>query len=76
MLDLSTEPLDWNIATCQKYLRRMAKINCLLEMELGTYTFKTLYPSLTDLRVYWHYISSMNIVSCSIQTSDVYMYMI
>jgi fructose-bisphosphate aldolase class II len=35
MLDLSVEDLDWNIATCQKYLRRMARIDCLLEMELG-----------------------------------------
>lgn len=35
MLDLSEEPLDWNIATCARYLRRMGPINCLLEMELG-----------------------------------------
>lgn len=35
MLDLSEEPLDENIEICVKYLKRMAKINCLLEMELG-----------------------------------------
>eukprot|EP00457_Paulinella_chromatophora_P008308 gb/GEZN01008339.1/.p1 GENE.gb/GEZN01008339.1/~~gb/GEZN01008339.1/.p1 ORF type:complete len:366 (-),score=77.01 gb/GEZN01008339.1/:303-1400(-) len=35
MLDLSEEPIDENIAICVKYLQRMAKINCLLEMELG-----------------------------------------
>lgn len=35
MLDLSEENLDENITICQIYLRRMAKINCLLEMELG-----------------------------------------
>jgi fructose-bisphosphate aldolase class II len=35
MLDLSEEPHDENIATCAEYLKRMAKINCLLEMEIG-----------------------------------------
>jgi len=35
MLDLSEEPLEENVATCVDYLKRMAKINCLLEMELG-----------------------------------------
>ncbi len=35
MLDLSEEPLHENIEICVKYLHRMAKINCLLEMELG-----------------------------------------
>jgi fructose-bisphosphate aldolase class II len=35
MLDLSEEPLEENVAICKKYLERMAKINCLLEMELG-----------------------------------------
>jgi fructose-bisphosphate aldolase class II len=35
MLDLSEEPLEENVATCKKYLERMAKINCMLEMELG-----------------------------------------
>jgi len=35
MLDLSEEPLEENIETCVKYLERMAKINCALEMELG-----------------------------------------
>lgn len=35
MLDLSEEPLDENIEVCVKYLERMSKINCLLEMELG-----------------------------------------
>lgn len=35
MLDLSEEPLDENIEICVKYLERMSKINCLLEMELG-----------------------------------------
>jgi len=35
MLDLSEEPLEENIETCVKYLERMAKMNCGLEMELG-----------------------------------------
>ncbi|KAJ3033648.1 Fructose-bisphosphate aldolase 1 [Rhizophlyctis rosea] len=35
MLDLSEESKEDNIATCLKYLERMAKINCLLEMEIG-----------------------------------------
>merc|ERR1719476_762563 len=35
MLDLSEEPLEENIAICKKYLERMAKIDLLLEMELG-----------------------------------------
>jgi len=35
MLDLSEEPMEENIAICQRYLKRMAKIGCLLEMELG-----------------------------------------
>mmetsp|Transcript_19848 Transcript_19848/g.52671 ORF Transcript_19848/g.52671 Transcript_19848/m.52671 type:complete len:458 (-) Transcript_19848:72-1445(-) len=35
MLDLSEEPLEENIAICKKYMERMAKIDMLLEMELG-----------------------------------------
>eukprot|EP00614_Pseudopedinella_elastica_P020218 CAMPEP_0172650778 /NCGR_PEP_ID=MMETSP1068-20121228/242458_1 /TAXON_ID=35684 /ORGANISM="Pseudopedinella elastica, Strain CCMP716" /LENGTH=398 /DNA_ID=CAMNT_0013465149 /DNA_START=551 /DNA_END=1747 /DNA_ORIENTATION=- len=35
MLDLSEEPLEENIAICEKYMKRMAKIDLLLEMELG-----------------------------------------
>ncbi|KAA8499861.1 Fructose-bisphosphate aldolase [Porphyridium purpureum] len=35
MIDLSEDPLDENIEICEKYLARMSKINCLLEMELG-----------------------------------------
>merc|ERR1719453_408705 len=35
MIDLSEEPLDENIELCVKYMARMAKINCALEMELG-----------------------------------------
>jgi fructose-bisphosphate aldolase class II len=35
MLDLSEEPKDENIATCLKYLTRMAKMNQWLEMEIG-----------------------------------------
>uniref|UniRef100_A0A7S1TLF7 fructose-bisphosphate aldolase n=1 Tax=Erythrolobus australicus TaxID=1077150 RepID=A0A7S1TLF7_9RHOD len=35
MIDLSEEPLNENIEICVKYLERMSKINCLLEMELG-----------------------------------------
>jgi hypothetical protein len=35
MLDLSEEPLQENIDICKKYLERMAKINLMLEMELG-----------------------------------------
>merc|ERR1712146_263476 len=35
MLDLSEEPLEENISICKKYLERMAKVNLLLEMELG-----------------------------------------
>jgi len=35
MLDLSEEPLEENIGICKKYLERMAKVDLLLEMELG-----------------------------------------
>jgi fructose-bisphosphate aldolase class II len=35
MLDLSEEPLKENIATCSKYLQRMAKMGMTLEIELG-----------------------------------------
>jgi fructose-bisphosphate aldolase class II len=35
MLDLSEEPLEENIAICKKYMERMAKIDLLLEFELG-----------------------------------------
>merc|ERR1719231_1448997 len=35
MLDLSEEELEENVATCVKYLERMAKVDLLLEMELG-----------------------------------------
>ena len=35
MIDLSEEPLQENIATCKKYMERMAKLNILLEFELG-----------------------------------------
>mmetsp|Transcript_26817 Transcript_26817/g.49283 ORF Transcript_26817/g.49283 Transcript_26817/m.49283 type:complete len:480 (+) Transcript_26817:97-1536(+) len=35
MIDLSEEPLEENIEICKEYLERMAKINVLLEMELG-----------------------------------------
>jgi fructose-bisphosphate aldolase class II len=35
MLDLSEEPLDENIAICEKYLARMAKMGMTLEIELG-----------------------------------------
>lgn len=35
MLDLSEEPLEENIGICKDYLERMAKVNVLLEFELG-----------------------------------------
>lgn len=35
MLDLSEEPLEENIATCEEYLKRMSKIGMTLEIELG-----------------------------------------
>jgi fructose-bisphosphate aldolase class II len=35
MLDLSEESLEENIGICKKYMARMAKIDCLLEFELG-----------------------------------------
>merc|ERR1740129_851543 len=35
MLDLSEEPHDENIGLCAKYLARMAKVNLILEMEIG-----------------------------------------
>merc|ERR1711966_262748 len=35
MLDLSEEPLEENVGTCVDYLKRMAKVDILLEMELG-----------------------------------------
>jgi len=35
MLDLSEEPDEENIAICAKYLKRMAPMNLILEMEIG-----------------------------------------
>ncbi len=35
MLDLSEEPLNDNLTTCEKYLERMSKIGMTLEIELG-----------------------------------------
>ena len=35
MLDLSAEPLEPNIATCEQYLARLSKIGMTLELELG-----------------------------------------
>ncbi|NNJ92756.1 MAG: class II fructose-bisphosphate aldolase [Gammaproteobacteria bacterium] len=35
MLDLSSESLEENIATCIQYMERMSKINMTLELELG-----------------------------------------
>merc|ERR1719396_327779 len=35
MLDLSEEPHDENVATCAKYFTRMAKMDLILEMEIG-----------------------------------------
>jgi len=35
MLDLSEESKDENIATCVTYLKRLAPMGCLLEMEIG-----------------------------------------
>ncbi|OMJ17338.1 Fructose-bisphosphate aldolase 1 [Smittium culicis] len=35
MIDLSADDKDYNIQTTAKYMARMAKINCLLEMEIG-----------------------------------------
>lgn len=35
MLDLSEEPLEENIKVCEKYLKRLAAVDCWLEMELG-----------------------------------------
>ena len=35
MLDLSEESKEDNIAECEKYFKRMAKINLWLEMEIG-----------------------------------------
>jgi len=35
MLDLSEETMEENLEICSKYLERMAKINCFLEMEIG-----------------------------------------
>jgi fructose-bisphosphate aldolase class II len=35
MLDLSEEPIEENLEICKEYLKRMKKINCFLEMEIG-----------------------------------------
>jgi fructose-bisphosphate aldolase class II len=35
MLDLSEESMEENIEICKKYLKRMAAIDCFLEMEIG-----------------------------------------
>ncbi|KAJ3041026.1 Fructose-bisphosphate aldolase 1, partial [Rhizophlyctis rosea] len=36
MLDLSDKSKEENIATCLNYMKKMAKIDCLLEMAIGT----------------------------------------
>merc|ERR1739845_301722 len=35
MLDLSEEPHDVNVDICEKYFKRMAPMNLILEMEIG-----------------------------------------
>ncbi|KPK61631.1 MAG: fructose-bisphosphate aldolase [Gammaproteobacteria bacterium SG8_31] len=35
MIDLSAEPLDYNVETCARYHERMSKIGMTLEIELG-----------------------------------------
>ena len=35
MLDLSEEPLEENVATCKEYLKKMAPLDIMLEIELG-----------------------------------------
>ena len=35
MIDLSEETMEENVSTCAKYLERFAKVNMLLEIELG-----------------------------------------
>ncbi|MCP5371517.1 MAG: class II fructose-bisphosphate aldolase [Hyphomicrobiales bacterium] len=35
MLDLSEEPIDWNLGECARILERMAKMGMSLEIELG-----------------------------------------
>ncbi|MFK7756699.1 MAG: class II fructose-bisphosphate aldolase [Flavobacteriales bacterium] len=35
MIDLSEEPIEENIGTCVEYLKRMAKLDMILEIELG-----------------------------------------
>ncbi len=35
MLDLSEEPLEENVATCKEYLKKLAPLDILLEIELG-----------------------------------------
>ncbi|KAL1528541.1 hypothetical protein AB1Y20_009884 [Prymnesium parvum] len=35
MIDLSEEPMEENLEICAQYLKRMAKLDMLLEMELG-----------------------------------------
>lgn len=35
MLDLSEEPIEENIKTCKKYLKRMSRLGMTLEIELG-----------------------------------------
>ena len=35
MLDLSAEPIDFNLGECERVLKRMAKIDMSLELELG-----------------------------------------
>ena len=35
MIDLSHEPIEDNLSTCEEYFQRMAKVNMTLEIELG-----------------------------------------
>lgn len=45
MLDLSEEPKAENIATCKKYLEKLAPMNIWLEMEIGAFTIPTAIKS-------------------------------
>jgi len=72
MLDLSEEPHDENVEICAKYLKKMAPMNLILEMEIGItggvedgvdnsgVDNSKLYSTTTDVELVWNTLSPIS----------------
>ncbi|XBC41664.1 MAG: class II fructose-bisphosphate aldolase [Buchnera aphidicola (Kaburagia rhusicola rhusicola)] len=72
MIDLSNEPLEFNLSQCKQYLKKMNNINMMLEMELGCtggeedgidntdIDNSLLYTKPTDVNAAYEYLSSIS----------------